>query len=50
MTFKERAKRGMEKLSRQHPVSFEEKRKQLQWLKENSTANIKKQRTKVDLK
>ena len=41
-SFQERAKLGMEKLSKQSPTNSEKARKQIQRLKEQSTAKSKK--------
>ena len=44
MSFQERAKLGMEKLSRQLPATLENAKKQVQLLKEQSISNNKKGR------
>lgn len=46
ISFEERAKIGMEMLSRQPPVTFEQARAQAKWLKEMSTS--KKETEKSD--
>jgi hypothetical protein len=44
MSFQERAKLGMEQLSKQPPVSLKEAREQVKWLKSKSTTKNKRQR------
>ena len=44
LSFKERAKLAMELLSKQQPVTLEEARQQVEWLKEQSRLKNKKQR------
>jgi hypothetical protein len=44
MTFQERAKLGMEELSKQLPITLEKAIKQVQILKEQSASKIKKSR------
>jgi hypothetical protein len=44
MSFQERAKLGMESLSKQYPVTLEKARKQAQQLKIQSSSENKKQR------
>jgi hypothetical protein len=44
MSFQERAKLGMEQLSKQQPVSLKEAREQVKWLKAKSTTKSKRQR------
>jgi hypothetical protein len=44
MTFQERAKLGMEELTKQLPITLEKAIKQLQILKEQSASKIKKSR------
>jgi hypothetical protein len=44
LSFKERAKLALELLSKQSPVTLEEARKQVEWLKEQSRSKNKKQR------
>lgn len=44
MSFQERSKLGMEKLSKQLPITLEKARKQAQKLKEQSTSKNKKSR------
>jgi hypothetical protein len=44
LSFKERAKLALELLSKQPPVTFEEARKQVAWLKEQNPTKKKKQR------
>jgi len=44
MSFQERAKLGMEQLSKQSPVTLSKARKQVQLLKTGSTSKIRKQR------
>ena len=45
LSFAERAKLAMEILSKQPPVTLEEARAQVEWLKKKSRSKIKKQRT-----
>ena len=49
MTFQERARMASELLAKQGPVSFEEMRMQIQWLKENCPAKNKKQKNTGEL-
>ena len=49
MTFQERARQASELLAKQGPVSFEEMRMQIQWLKENCPAKNKKQKNTGEL-
>ncbi len=44
MDFKERAKIAKELLSKQTPVTLEQAREQVQWLKTISSSNLKKYR------
>jgi hypothetical protein len=44
MSFQERAKLGMEQLSKQQPVSLKEAREQVKWLKAKSTTKDKKEK------
>ncbi len=44
MSFQERAKLGMEKLSKQSPVTLDKAKKQAQTLKEQSVTKNKKRR------
>jgi hypothetical protein len=44
MSFQERAKLGMENLSNQLPVTLDQAKKQIEFLKANSNSKIKKQR------
>lgn len=44
MSFEERAKLGMEKLSKQLPITLEKAKKQAQILREQSSAKNKKSR------
>ncbi|MFM2213498.1 MAG: hypothetical protein RL427_761 [Bacteroidota bacterium] len=44
MSFQERAKLGLEKLSKQSPVTLAMAKKQAQLLKTKSTSKLKKQR------
>ena len=44
LSFNERAKLAMENLSKQSPYTLEEAKKQVLWLKQNSTAKKKKLR------
>ena len=48
MTFQDRARLASELLAKQGPVSFEEMRMQIQWLKENCLAKNKKQKNTVE--
>ncbi len=43
ISFEEKAKLATELLSKQSPISYEKALKQVQWLKQNSIANKKKQ-------
>jgi hypothetical protein len=45
MSFQERAKLGMEQLSKQQPVSLKEAREQVKWLKAKSTERNRKKKT-----
>ena len=42
MTFKERAIIGKKELAKQPPVTLEEAREQVRWLKNQSTTRVKK--------
>ena len=44
ISFQERAKLGMEMLSKRSPVSLEKARAQAKWLSENSASSEKKKR------
>ncbi len=44
ITFKERTQLAMENLSKQSPITLENARKQVKWLKEMSQTKKKKQR------
>ena len=44
MSFQERAKLGMENLSKQLPVTLDQAKNQIEFLKVNSKSKIKKQR------
>jgi|688.fasta_scaffold1823071_1 hypothetical protein len=44
MDFKERAKIAKELLSKQTPITLEQAREQVQWLKTISSSNLKKYR------
>ncbi|MFH6946386.1 hypothetical protein [Flavobacterium sp. FlaQc-50] len=44
ISFKERAKIGMEILAKQKPVTLEQARAQAKWLSESSTSKEKKKR------
>jgi hypothetical protein len=44
MDFKERAKIAKELLSKQTPITLEQAREQVQWLKTTSSSNLKKYR------
>ena len=41
LSFKERSKLALEQLSKQEPITLEEARKQVLWLKENSKNKLK---------
>ncbi len=45
ISFQERTKLGIEQQSKQLPVTLEEARKQVEWLKTKSTSKSKKQRS-----
>jgi len=42
ISFQERAKLGKDLLSKQHPITLEEARKQVEWLKQISTSKKNK--------
>lgn len=44
MSFQERSKLGMDNLSKQLPVTLDQAKKQIEFLKANSNSKIKKQR------
>ena len=44
LSFQQRAKLGLEQLSKQLPVTLEEAKQQAQWLKNTSISKQKKQR------
>ena len=44
MSFQERAKLGMENLSKQLPVTLDQAKNQIEFLKANSKSKVKKQR------
>ena len=48
LSFAERAKLAMEILSKQPPITLEEARAQVEWLKKKSRSKIKKQRISVN--
>ena len=45
ISFQERAKLGMELLSKQQPVTLKEAKEQVNWLKSQSSAKSKKNQT-----
>jgi hypothetical protein len=45
ISFQERAKLGKELLSKQLPITLQDAKKQVEWLKQISTSKLKKQRT-----
>jgi len=45
VSFQERAKLGMEQLSKQQPVTLKEAKEQVNWLKSQSSAKSKKNQT-----
>ena len=44
MSFQERAKLGMEQISKQPLITLEHAKKQALWIKQTSTSSVKKQR------
>lgn len=47
ITFQERARLGMEMLSKKSPITLEQARAQAKWLKEASALNVKKKHCKT---
>ncbi len=45
VSFQERAKLGMEQLSKQQPVTLKEAKEQVNWLKSQSSTKSKKQKS-----
>ncbi|WP_198540736.1 hypothetical protein [Capnocytophaga stomatis] len=48
ISFQERAKLSMENLSKQLPVTLEEAREQVQWLKKKSKTKVRKRRNSAN--